>query len=81
MIWHPFSFPRGAQAIWKLLSSRAEGKNAGADEFLPHLIYVVIRANPPNLHSNVEFISRVRSCFLLLVVFSISTMRLPVSSS
>eukprot|EP01087_Luapelamoeba_hula_P002743 TRINITY_DN1247_c0_g1_i8.p1 TRINITY_DN1247_c0_g1~~TRINITY_DN1247_c0_g1_i8.p1 ORF type:complete len:1214 (-),score=235.85 TRINITY_DN1247_c0_g1_i8:27-3668(-) len=31
---------------------------AGADDFLPHLCIVVLRAYPPHLHSNVRFISR-----------------------
>ncbi|XP_072964177.1 vacuolar protein sorting-associated protein 9A-like [Typha angustifolia] len=29
---------------------------AGADEFLPILIYVTIKANPPQLHSNLKFV-------------------------
>ncbi|XP_020698915.1 vacuolar protein sorting-associated protein 9A [Dendrobium catenatum] len=32
----------------------------GADEFLPVLIYVTIKANPPQLHSNLVYIQRYR---------------------
>ncbi|KAK1263259.1 Vacuolar protein sorting-associated protein 9A [Acorus gramineus] len=32
----------------------------GADEFLPVLIYVTIKANPPQLHSNLFYIQRYR---------------------
>ncbi|PKA59522.1 Vacuolar protein sorting-associated protein 9A [Apostasia shenzhenica] len=32
----------------------------GADEFLPVLIYVTVKANPPQLHSNLVYIQRYR---------------------
>ncbi|KAF9584663.1 hypothetical protein BGW38_005660 [Lunasporangiospora selenospora] len=37
------------------LIRRSEGNSKGADTFLPILIYVVLKANPPNLVSNVQF--------------------------
>ncbi|XP_065009457.1 vacuolar protein sorting-associated protein 9A-like isoform X1 [Musa acuminata AAA Group] len=33
---------------------------AGADDFLPILIYVTIKANPPQLHSNLKFVQLYR---------------------
>ncbi|OBZ90211.1 Vacuolar protein sorting-associated protein 9a, partial [Choanephora cucurbitarum] len=42
------------------LIKHVEG-DAGADRFLPILIYVVIKANPPRLVSNVQYIYRFRN--------------------
>lgn len=44
-----------------LKRTRAEGgRPLAADDFLPLLIYAVIQANPPRLHSNVEFVASFR---------------------
>ncbi|KAL4576412.1 hypothetical protein LXL04_012505 [Taraxacum kok-saghyz] len=41
-------------------SVNADESPPGADEFLPVLIYVTIKANPPQLHSNLLYIQRYR---------------------
>jgi hypothetical protein len=39
----------------------ASGPQVGADEFVPALIYVVLKTNPSNLHSNLEYIAAYRN--------------------
>ena len=53
---------RSSQVLFTVLnrSSVSRGR-AGADDFLPSLIYTVLRANVPQMWSNIEFIRRYRN--------------------
>ncbi|KAL2335862.1 hypothetical protein Fmac_010308 [Flemingia macrophylla] len=43
-----------------LNAAMSEHEPTGADDFLPVLIYITIKANPPKLHSNLKFIKLYR---------------------
>ena len=49
---------RCSNAIFEALKISRSGAPASADEYLPTLIYSILTANPPQLISNVGFISR-----------------------
>ena len=44
-------------AIMNLLSMATPSHTSGADEFVPVLVYVLIRANPPHLLSTKQYIN------------------------
>jgi hypothetical protein len=41
-----------------LLRNSSRAHDTSADHYLPHLVYVVLKANPPFLASNIAFVSR-----------------------
>ncbi|VDD92040.1 unnamed protein product [Enterobius vermicularis] len=49
---------RCSKLIFEALKESRSGAPASADEYLPVLIYVLLRGNPPLIQSNVKFISR-----------------------
>jgi len=48
------------KVISNLLTHAREGQPYGADEFLPLLIYITLKANPEDLHSNIQYIQNYR---------------------
>ncbi|VDK49461.1 unnamed protein product [Anisakis simplex] len=49
---------RCSKMIFEALKESRSGAPASADEYLPVLIYVLLKGNPPLIQSNVKFISR-----------------------
>eukprot|EP01114_Cavostelium_apophysatum_P009412 TRINITY_DN2254_c0_g1_i2.p1 TRINITY_DN2254_c0_g1~~TRINITY_DN2254_c0_g1_i2.p1 ORF type:complete len:696 (+),score=183.90 TRINITY_DN2254_c0_g1_i2:123-2210(+) len=46
--------------LFEILREDRPNKSFAADEFLPLLIFTILKANPPNLHSNIQYLANFR---------------------